>query len=826
MMTNIRKGDYIFHNANGRIMAISVAQTDCYAAPQPQELTEAKTTVSWRSEGYRVDADYYDLDSPLQINSYREWLEQHYIEGSAFTIMGKGKQQYMCRIANEHAWFFLSEAIMIQHTERIKMFIHNALNALEKESDQKIFHENSEVPKLAGKPYSFIDEVARSKVDDLPQITAVWNEENCGQEEHGMAELTKEDCSEKKPLRSFFDAVNELEDIPRLILKFRLIGGMTLAETGAQVGGIPATMVWHQQQNALADVFKTEELFIEDKKYAYLYQSYNLDRQTFCLITREPEKVYRYLDCRYQRGTKSILELKADPNLASKAAIYYDRYESANPNNRNRKKAEAGNGISVAKMISEPSAASIAAMSGVLLDKKGVMRLQKKIQNGFDKKFYIGDIAITDSEYSALIAFLKNMVKRIRQYGFAAKDSPLLAVALVQIGIRKYSSNRYWPYVSSELGETLNITDQQRLGISFISTLKAHGKYIVSESERVSAILFHTFVSDYYAPGLFELLFQYFNNDLERDINRNTKEQMKLLMDALATKAAADEDESDSYTNLFLGQGSRAYKLKQHTLQAISAQSGHSTMRLRRFIRLIDKAFWKDSVPKNPVSRLTILFKQWVQDSSSFHTEYRRYKIGEIRNRGKKHFSTPYLYADISSSSFTVKLPAQIVPEAYADNLMWHVSIGEAEYSLPTSTYPVLTGYKTEEIEKSITTKQLFADIRCELICDDVIVRRFGDLSRSNIRLFDMEGDYAPRLFHIPMCAYTPEGVQLTSPALQDTIQTRGMIRWDFEFETGDVLILPDGNSMVVGKHFTDGFSPRGFVTGASVNIQNVEYTV
>ena len=30
MMSNVRKGDFILHNSNGKIMAISIAKTDCY----------------------------------------------------------------------------------------------------------------------------------------------------------------------------------------------------------------------------------------------------------------------------------------------------------------------------------------------------------------------------------------------------------------------------------------------------------------------------------------------------------------------------------------------------------------------------------------------------------------------------------------------------------------------------------------------------------------------------------------------------------------------------------------------------------------------------
>ena len=37
MMTNIRKGDFILHNSNGKIMSLSIAKDDCHEANQPSE---------------------------------------------------------------------------------------------------------------------------------------------------------------------------------------------------------------------------------------------------------------------------------------------------------------------------------------------------------------------------------------------------------------------------------------------------------------------------------------------------------------------------------------------------------------------------------------------------------------------------------------------------------------------------------------------------------------------------------------------------------------------------------------------------------------------
>lgn len=445
-------------------------------------------------------------------------------------------------------------------------------------------------------------------------------------------------------------------------------------------------------------------------------------------------------------------------------------------------------------------------------EKRKAVRLVKRINAEFDKKPYIGDIVITDEEYPYLLAYARKQLKQMLSTEKPLSNAVFLAVALVQIGIRRYDGN-YWTHASEELKAQLSPKHQFLLGASFMNTLEYHNKYICDQSSRVQSILFHSFVSDYYSKGLFELLFQYFSNDLERDINRNTKEQMQALMDTIAKKAKEDEASSDAFSAQYL-KGSKAYKLRHHTLEAISAYPIHSRARLRRLLRMIDRAFWKGSVPKNPTSRLSIRFKEWVEDSTSFKQDYKLYQDGIIRNRGKKHFSSPYLHVSIDSTQFEVILPSQIIKDE-CELLLWRIKTATCEYNVTASTFPVLTGYKTEERRQVISKEELFGEISCDLIHDGDTIRHFLPIRSCDTRLFDKDGDYAQRLFKIPMCAYTPSGTVLSSPALLDQIDCGNLIRWDFEFENGDILILPSGETMIVGERYSDGLLPRGRVKNA-----------
>lgn len=439
--------------------------------------------------------------------------------------------------------------------------------------------------------------------------------------------------------------------------------------------------------------------------------------------------------------------------------------------------------------------------------------IKKKIGKDFNKKYYIGDIAVNDDEYAVLKEYTKSLLNRVNSTSGPERDDPILALALVQMGIKRYCEGNYWGKVlKEELNVAPSTSYQSYLGKSFINTLKAHNKHISDEQERVNAILFHTFVTDYYSKGLFELLFKYYSNDLERDINRNTREQMLALMDTLALESEMDEGKRDKFNAQFIKVSSRAYMLRMHTLQAISANQAHSNLRLRRILRLIDTAFWRGTVPKNPKSRITVLFIDWLKDSPAFKDEYALYQSGKIKNRGKKHFSIPYLFADIKNTGFALKLPAQIVKED--KDLYWNITVGGATKSLAVETYPVLTGYKTTEAEIAVPTALLFSEIICMLSDGSNSVRKFV-IPASPYRIFDFDGDYSAKLFKIPMVIYTSADYDLVSPALTEKKDLGSITRWAFEFVNGDVLIFPDGKSMTAGESFTDGLSIRNRVENA-----------
>lgn len=130
-MTKIKKGDFILHNQRGRVVAISVALNDCEEAEQPGELIEIQAE---NKEGYKVNLTYYPFDIELETSHLREWLIDNYRKDSAFTIRGRGKQQYMCTLANEHALYILERVKEKQISNELIRVIEQAITSI---TDQK-----------------------------------------------------------------------------------------------------------------------------------------------------------------------------------------------------------------------------------------------------------------------------------------------------------------------------------------------------------------------------------------------------------------------------------------------------------------------------------------------------------------------------------------------------------------------------------------------------------------------------------------------------------------------------------------------------------------
>ena len=92
-MTEVRKGDVIFHSVRKEIAAISIATSDCYSAIQPEELRREKL---WDDDGWKVDCSYIVIISPILTSDYKdEILKLQPISNAPFNVLGRGNTGYL-----------------------------------------------------------------------------------------------------------------------------------------------------------------------------------------------------------------------------------------------------------------------------------------------------------------------------------------------------------------------------------------------------------------------------------------------------------------------------------------------------------------------------------------------------------------------------------------------------------------------------------------------------------------------------------------------------------------------------------------------------------
>lgn len=116
-MRSVICGDIIFHSYRRKIVAISIAKTDCYAACQPAELAIEQL---WDNQGLQVDCDYHLLPSALDTNSIMSDLLKLQPEKYApFNKLGKGNVGYLFDCTASMASFLLN--ILIQSDSNLEV---------------------------------------------------------------------------------------------------------------------------------------------------------------------------------------------------------------------------------------------------------------------------------------------------------------------------------------------------------------------------------------------------------------------------------------------------------------------------------------------------------------------------------------------------------------------------------------------------------------------------------------------------------------------------------------------------------------------------------
>jgi hypothetical protein len=435
-------------------------------------------------------------------------------------------------------------------------------------------------------------------------------------------------------------------------------------------------------------------------------------------------------------------------------------------------------------------------------------RLQRRIDRNIRKATYLGDIAISEEEYTLLLQTARKYLARI----FEDKEnlvSPLVCVALVQIGIHCYLGGDYWGNLANELEiEPLTGSQQRAVGQLFVRTMKHFGKSILKEHEYVSNIMMHTYVCSHYASNYFDFLFRYYDLDLDRDLSRLNADEMSALIETIKEKSGAD----------------RSYLLAQQTCSAVLVNPRGARIRIRRHLQTIDRLFFDDDIVFTSRNRIYNYLFDWADSSDSFQSGIASRKQGGRRER---QFSSPYLSCDLSCRRFYIELPPQIVRLSEPKSVYWQIQTSHRVCNVPTELFSAITGYKTDKARVEIAADELLDKIRISVESESDGILRTFPIAEQDVRFFNQDGIHiqARALQVGGAWAFSTPNNELNSTALLEAFIENGLRVSYLYFEYQDMLRLPRGKMIVIGKKtIEEGFVGKGQLEAAHVVLDDSRY--
>lgn len=528
-----------------------------------------------------------------------------------------------------------------------------------------------------------------------------------------------------------------------------------------------------------------------------LFQTYNISLSEWVTELKKPEHAYRYLAMRYRKGETKLPGAKhVDPHKAPRAS--------------RTKETEVVPGTIDDFLDYYKSLAGVQKAVLLYSDEeqyvKDLKRLTKRINREIKNKKYISDIRITDTEYAMLRGYLHYAVKLLNKTG-AAPDEAVFVTAVTNVAERVYDGN-LWGNFFKEIGLKQTQTLQGNIGTKYVEILGRLELLKDEEDRFFQSVLMHCFVSNNFANAYFEFLFNFYRIDLDRDLDRLDRETMRDLMDSICSEENVG----------------RTHMLVQHIGQAMAANRRGATIRIRNHMKLLDRFFWDDSFEINTTHRLNNMMQSWARSSKEVIGEMEAFSTG--RRRGRKRFASPYIAYDEESMSCVLSIPSQSIKRFEADEIYWKVT-GSINEELGVDLAESVIGYKVLESSWDIPMEKALDSMQLELMTSDGEVIKKFQIRSADVRFFDSEG-YPVNSKGIKVgevVSISREDAPVRSSALYETQVIDGMLLSSFHFEFEDILHLPDGHVVIVGKpEITNSIAGKGRIEGAVCRFDDREY--
>lgn len=427
-------------------------------------------------------------------------------------------------------------------------------------------------------------------------------------------------------------------------------------------------------------------------------------------------------------------------------------------------------------------------------------RIRYKIIKQFEEAELLCEIDVSDDEYEFLRRYTRNFCISRTQNRSRMDVDILVAVTLVQIGIRFYDG-AFWPHVSKALNIRFTVNKQNELGAAVTQTLRVFGKSVFAENEYVTNILMHGFIVDTYAQRAFDYLFQYYNIEFQRDIRD--------MRDADLEELCA------SVINPF---SKRQQLISNYMGMSVRAEKAYCKAVFNNALHLIDQHFWSEfeegyTLPARPQKE----FERWI-DSSDFYKEEKR-RSEKVSDERKRVFRTPQLHCDMENAEFSVVLPAQLIRDedkARRESFYWGVTVNgktEKHYCPVAESF---SGYAAQEQVIKITPSEQFEAYGFTFGTIDETLRSYKWKSRV-ANFFDIDGTWinSERLPMGECFAYTRDEDELITQAILSSRSRNGVYFYELYFHGGELIQVKNEANYFVGAVPQNGITDEARIEDA-----------
>lgn len=173
--------------------------------------------------------------------------------------------------------------------------------------------------------------------------------------------------------------------------------------------------------------------------------------------------------------------------------------------------------------------------------------------NGYEC-YLLGQIPLNNDEIEEVMNYAKNIISLEDRYIIEGPDL-ILSTALVQIAISEYQDGKYWEVLKNKLNiENISGQKQGILGRIFIRTLREYKLFELKENlngsmRYVENIKAHAFITNNYMERFYDFLYDYYDNNLFRDISNGVEDTLQDLSDYIKTTLKQDNDTVYSNNN-------------------------------------------------------------------------------------------------------------------------------------------------------------------------------------------------------------------------------------------------------------------------------------